>query len=108
MLQVDVIVVVAVTVTVEVTVALAVTVIVIVVVTIGLHFNFRAGGWGKERGLYLPLVLCHRTQGVGASFRLEPGNYGVVASCWVCVIFFACVCVGALDSTITSDDSNFL
>jgi hypothetical protein len=24
--------------------------------------------------------------------------------CWVCVIFFACVCVGASDSTTVSDD----
>jgi hypothetical protein len=24
--------------------------------------------------------------------------------CWVCVIFFACVCVGASDLTTTSDD----
>jgi hypothetical protein len=24
--------------------------------------------------------------------------------CWVCVIFFACVCVGASDSTTASDD----
>jgi hypothetical protein len=28
--------------------------------------------------------------------------------CWVCVIFFACVCVGVLDSTIVSNDPNFL
>jgi hypothetical protein len=27
-----------------------------------------------------------------------------VGECWVCVIFFACVCVGVLDSTTASDD----
>jgi hypothetical protein len=27
-----------------------------------------------------------------------------VGECWVCVIFFACVCVGASDSTTASDD----
>jgi hypothetical protein len=27
-----------------------------------------------------------------------------VGECWVCVIFFACVCVGASDSTTVSDD----
>jgi hypothetical protein len=27
-----------------------------------------------------------------------------VGECWVCVIFFACVCVGAPDSTTTTDD----
>jgi hypothetical protein len=27
-----------------------------------------------------------------------------VGECWVCVIFFACVCVGVLDSTIASND----
>jgi hypothetical protein len=27
-----------------------------------------------------------------------------VGECWVCVIFFACVCVGTSDMTIVSDD----
>jgi hypothetical protein len=27
-----------------------------------------------------------------------------VGECWVCVIFFACVCVGGSDSTTASDD----
>jgi hypothetical protein len=27
-----------------------------------------------------------------------------VGECWVCVIFFACVCVGASDSKTASDD----
>jgi hypothetical protein len=27
-----------------------------------------------------------------------------IQKCWVCVIFFACVCVGASDSTAASDD----
>jgi hypothetical protein len=27
-----------------------------------------------------------------------------VGECWVCVIFFACVCVGVSDSTTASDD----
>jgi hypothetical protein len=27
-----------------------------------------------------------------------------VGECWVCVILFACVCVGASDSTTVSDD----
>jgi hypothetical protein len=27
-----------------------------------------------------------------------------VGECWVCVIFFACVCVGASDMTTGSDD----
>jgi hypothetical protein len=27
-----------------------------------------------------------------------------VGECWVCVIFFACVCVGASDSPTASDD----
>jgi hypothetical protein len=27
-----------------------------------------------------------------------------VGECWVCVIFFACVCVGMSDSTTASDD----
>jgi hypothetical protein len=27
-----------------------------------------------------------------------------VGECWVCIIFFACVCVGASDSTAMSDD----
>jgi hypothetical protein len=27
-----------------------------------------------------------------------------VGECWVCVIFFACVCVGASGSTTVSDD----
>jgi hypothetical protein len=27
-----------------------------------------------------------------------------VGECWVCVIFFACVCVGASDLTTASDD----
>jgi hypothetical protein len=27
-----------------------------------------------------------------------------VGECWVCVIFFACVCVGTSDSTTASDD----
>jgi hypothetical protein len=27
-----------------------------------------------------------------------------VGECWVCLIFFACVCVGALNSTTASDD----
>jgi hypothetical protein len=27
--------------------------------------------------------------------------------CWVCVIFFACVCVGASDSTTASDDPSY-
>jgi hypothetical protein len=27
-----------------------------------------------------------------------------VGECWVCVIFFACVCVGASDMKIASDD----
>jgi hypothetical protein len=27
-----------------------------------------------------------------------------VGECWVCVIFFACVCVSASDSTTASDD----
>jgi hypothetical protein len=27
-----------------------------------------------------------------------------VGECWVCVIFFACVCVGASDSTTACDD----
>jgi hypothetical protein len=33
-----------------------------------------------------------------------------VGECWVCVIFFACVCVGASGSTTASDDpsSSFL
>jgi hypothetical protein len=31
-----------------------------------------------------------------------------VGECWVCVIFFACVCVGTSDSTTASDDPNFL
>jgi hypothetical protein len=31
-----------------------------------------------------------------------------VEECWVCVIFFACVCVGMSDSTTVSDDPNFL
>jgi hypothetical protein len=31
-----------------------------------------------------------------------------VGECWVCVIFFACVCVGASDSTNASDDPKFL
>jgi hypothetical protein len=31
-----------------------------------------------------------------------------VGECWVCVIFFACVCVGVSDSTIASDDPKFL
>jgi hypothetical protein len=26
-----------------------------------------------------------------------------VGECWVCVIFFACVCVGASDTTTASD-----
>jgi hypothetical protein len=29
-----------------------------------------------------------------------------VGECWVCVIFFTCVCVGASDMTIASDDSS--
>jgi hypothetical protein len=29
-------------------------------------------------------------------------------NCWVCVIFFACVCVGASDSTTAYDDPGFL
>jgi hypothetical protein len=31
-----------------------------------------------------------------------------VGECWVWVIFFACVCVGASDSTTASNDPNFL
>jgi hypothetical protein len=31
-----------------------------------------------------------------------------VGECWVCVIFFARVCVGASDSITVSDDPNFL
>jgi hypothetical protein len=31
-----------------------------------------------------------------------------VGECWVCVIFFACVCVGTSDSTTASDDPKFL
>jgi hypothetical protein len=27
-----------------------------------------------------------------------------VGECWVCVIFFACVCVGTSDMTTASDD----
>jgi hypothetical protein len=27
-----------------------------------------------------------------------------VGECWVCVIFFACVCVGTSDMTTVSDD----
>jgi hypothetical protein len=27
--------------------------------------------------------------------------------CWVCVIFFACVCVGASDMTTASDDPSY-
>jgi hypothetical protein len=27
-----------------------------------------------------------------------------VGECWVCVIFFACVCVGMSDMTTVSDD----
>jgi hypothetical protein len=30
----------------------------------------------------------------------------VPRSCWVCVKFFSCVCVGASDSTTVSDDPN--
>jgi hypothetical protein len=30
-----------------------------------------------------------------------------VGECWVCVILFACVCVGALDMTNASDDPSF-
>jgi hypothetical protein len=28
--------------------------------------------------------------------------------CWVCVIFFACVCVGTSDMTTASDDPSYL
>jgi hypothetical protein len=31
-----------------------------------------------------------------------------VGECWVCVIFFACVCVGASDSTTASGRVIFL
>ena len=31
-----------------------------------------------------------------------------VGECWVCVIFFACVCVGESDLTTASNDPNFL
>jgi hypothetical protein len=31
-----------------------------------------------------------------------------VGECWVCVIFFWCVCVGTSDLTTASDDPNFL
>jgi hypothetical protein len=30
-----------------------------------------------------------------------------VGECWVCVIFFACVCVGTSDMTTASDDPYF-
>jgi hypothetical protein len=31
-----------------------------------------------------------------------------VGECWVCVIFFACVCVGMSDSTTASDNPSLL
>jgi hypothetical protein len=31
-----------------------------------------------------------------------------VGECWVCVIFFSCVCVGASGLTTTSDDPSVL
>jgi hypothetical protein len=31
-----------------------------------------------------------------------------VGECWVCVIFMACLCVGASNLTTTSDDHKFL
>jgi hypothetical protein len=30
-----------------------------------------------------------------------------VGECWVCVIFFACVCGGVSDMTIASDDPSY-
>jgi hypothetical protein len=34
--------------------------------------------------------------------------FSPLGDCWVCVIFFACVCVGASDSITASDDPKFL
>ena len=57
-----------------------VTVAVIMVVIVGIHLYFREEIWGKERGLCPPFGWCRITQGVRASFRLEPKNQGVVDS----------------------------
>jgi hypothetical protein len=46
----------------------------ILVGTIGIQLYLKATGWGKEMGLYPPSDWCHRTQGVGSSFRLDPEN----------------------------------
>jgi hypothetical protein len=34
-------------------------------------------------------------------------EYSFLNTCWVCVIFFACVCVGASDMTTASDDPSY-
>jgi hypothetical protein len=47
---------------------------------LSLHLYFREEGQGKERGLYPPSSWSKRIQGVGASFRLEIVNQGVIAS----------------------------
>jgi hypothetical protein len=36
--------------------------------------------------------------------KISSSNLYRLLCCWVCVIFFACVCVGASDSTTASDD----
>jgi hypothetical protein len=36
--------------------------------------------------------------------RNNSGRCISIYFCWACVIFFACVCVGASDTTIMSDD----
>jgi hypothetical protein len=41
--------------------------------------------------------------GVG-SFSVCDISFNILLSCWVYVIFFACVCVGASGSTTASDD----
>ena len=41
------------------------------------YFYFKVTGWGKDRWLQAPSSCSRRTQGVVASFWLQPENWGV-------------------------------
>ena len=64
-------------------VIVTVTMVMVEVVIVGLHLYFVVAGRGKERGLYPPSDWCQRTEAIGDSFSLDPGNHGFVASFWL-------------------------
>jgi hypothetical protein len=65
----------------------------------------------RKLGLYTPLpVPSHPWESISMDFvgALHVSKRGHdYLYCWVCVIFFACVCVGVSDMTTAFDDPSY-